>query len=190
MSKCLSRKTKCKLIPRIVAAIDNKMENDADLGSSGTKADTAVKLIRLYANVSIHPDAGRSVAVNEAVIRPLIKVLAECRRRPDTALQSVLLPTLATLNNLSFYPIILCAEIYEQLKHYVCSPDELVSVEAIRVMGNLSRRREIRAKLSEDDFLREIFEVVKESDNRNRDICFSCETILKFNNSRGNNYVF
>ncbi len=54
-------------------------ENDADLGSSGTKADTAVKLIRLYANVSIHPDAGRAIAVNEAVIRPLIRVLAECR---------------------------------------------------------------------------------------------------------------
>ncbi len=91
----------------------------------------------------------------------------------------MLLPTLATLNNLSFYPIILCPEIYADLKHFVSSPDELVSVEAIRVMGNLSRRREIRAKLSEDDFLREIFDVVKEADNKNRDICFSCKTNLR-----------
>jgi hypothetical protein len=64
-----------------------------------------------------------------------------------SSLQSVLLPTLATLNNLSFYPIILCSEIYEHLKRFVSSPDELVSVEAIRVMGNLSRRREIRGAI-------------------------------------------
>ena len=37
------------------------------------------KVIRLYANVSIHPEAGRSIAVNEAVIRPLIAVLRDCR---------------------------------------------------------------------------------------------------------------
>ena len=37
------------------------------------------KVIRLYANVSIHPEAGRSIAVNEAVIRPLIAVLGDCR---------------------------------------------------------------------------------------------------------------
>ena len=38
-----------------------------------------IKVIRLYANVSIHPEAGRSIAVNEAVIRPLIAVLKDCR---------------------------------------------------------------------------------------------------------------
>ena len=71
----------------------------------------------------------------------------------NSALAPVLLPTLATLNNLSFYPIILCAEIYDNLKYFVtsCSSscdqlapssadnDQLVAVEAIRVMGNLSR---------------------------------------------------
>jgi hypothetical protein len=49
--------------------IEHHLENDADLGSSGTQVDTAVKLIRLYANVSIDPDAGRAIAINEAVIR-------------------------------------------------------------------------------------------------------------------------
>ena len=72
----------------------------------------------------------------------------------SSALAPVLLPTLATLNNLSFYPIILCAEIYDNLKYFVTSyatscdqvvtssgggSDQLVAVEAIRVMGNLSR---------------------------------------------------
>ena len=81
------------------------------------------------------------------------KVKLYFRSHPTTsALVPVLLPTLATLNNLSFYPIILCAEIYDNLKYFVtsCSSsydqlvtsadnDQLVAVEAIRVMGNLSR---------------------------------------------------
>ena len=62
----------------------------------------------------------------------------------SSALSQVLLPTLATLNNLSFYPIILCGDIYDNLKYFVTSSsssscDQLVAVEAIRVMGNLSR---------------------------------------------------
>ena len=35
------------------------------------------------------------------------------------------------------------------------------------------RRREIRARLSSDDFLREVFEVVGRNEAVNRDICFS-----------------
>ena len=70
-------------------------------------------------------------------------VIFHSRSHPTSALAPVLLPTLATLNNLSFYPIILCAEIYDNLKYFVtnCTPsyDQLVAVEAIRVMGNLSR---------------------------------------------------
>ena len=40
------------------------------------------------------------------------------------------------------------------------------------------RRREIRAKLSSDDFLREVFEVVRKNEGANRDICFSGRKII------------
>ena len=85
---------------------------------SGTIEDTAVKIIRVFANVSINPEAGTILALNEDIVGTLIDICLHANsttqsetRRPQSP-PTILLPTLATLNNLSFYPLVLQVETY------------------------------------------------------------------------------
>ena len=46
----------------------SKEEDNVDFGSSGTVEDTAIKIIRVFANVSINPEAGTSLALCENIV--------------------------------------------------------------------------------------------------------------------------
>ena len=101
-----------------------KEEDNIDFGSSGTVEDTAIKIIRVFANVSINSEAGTSLALCENVVDALLEicklplqnsVLASDRSKYD----NILLPTLATLNNLSFYPLVHQKETYKILKYFL-----------------------------------------------------------------------
>ena len=67
--------------------------------------------------------------------------------------ENLLLPALATLNNLSYYPITCQIEVYSRLRGLLLVPDQNVAAEAARVIGNLSRRREVRDCLLDDGFI-------------------------------------
>lgn len=67
--------------------------------------------------------------------------------------EHLMLPALATLNNLSYYPIANQVEVYNRLRGLLLSPDLSVAAEAARVIGNLSRRKEVRDCLYDDGFL-------------------------------------
>ena len=67
--------------------------------------------------------------------------------------ENLLLPALATLNNLSYYPITSQVEVYSRLRGLLLVPDQNVAAEAARVIGNLSRRREVRDCLLDDGFI-------------------------------------
>ena len=66
----------------------------------------------------------------------------------------LLQPALATLNNLSYYPIASQVEVYGRLRGLLLSSEPSVgAAEAARVIGNLSRRRQVRDCLHDDGFL-------------------------------------
>ena len=103
--------------------------------------DTAIKIIRVFANISINPEAGTIVALNEDIVSILVYIC----RMPGVGDRAILLPTLATLNNLSFYPLVHQVETYQSLKKFLKMQDSVaVCAETARVFGNLSRRPEIR----------------------------------------------
>ena len=102
----------------------SKDEDNIDFGSSGTVEDTAIKIIRVFANVSINPEAGSCLALCENIIDTLLGICKLAHRTSRGAsnrsnYDNVLLPTLATLNNLSFYPLVHQKETYSTLKHFL-----------------------------------------------------------------------
>lgn len=135
----------------VVGKLDapNGTEDEAalDFGSTGSNEDTALKIIRVFANASIEPETGSLLALNEAIINELLVAVSSNNH-------VLLLPTLATLNNLSFYPIVNQVEIYNRLRGLILNVDVRISSEAARVCGNLSRRQEVRNCFQEDDFFK------------------------------------
>ena len=103
-------------------------EDNVDFGSSGTIEDTAIKIIRVFANVSINPEAGTSLALCENIVDTLLEIcklpLHPSVSSSDRAkYENILLPTLATLNNLSFYPLVHQKEAYKILKNFLHPQD-------------------------------------------------------------------
>ncbi|TRY75305.1 hypothetical protein TCAL_01653 [Tigriopus californicus] len=118
---------------------------------AGDTTDTLIKLIRVYANTSIDAECGEKIALNDTVVQTLIK-LAEASNQIKC--EELALPTLATLNNLSFYPVLHHEEIFEQIILFIDRQyPEPIALEAVRVLGNLSRHPQIRAKLRSNDHL-------------------------------------
>ena len=102
----------------------SKEEDNVDFGSSGTVEDTAIKIIRVFANVSINPEAGTSLALCENIVDTLLDIcqlpLKNSAVTSDLSkYDNILLPTLATLNNLSFYPLVHQKETYKILKCFL-----------------------------------------------------------------------
>ena len=106
--------------------------------------DAIIKICRIFANVSINSEAGKSVATNETLVRALIRAVGA------TNVQ-VVMPILSTLNNLSYYPIVLHGEVYACVRPFVSHEKEGVASEALRVLGNLTRKKEIRDRLRRED---------------------------------------
>lgn len=105
-------------------ANQSKEEDNIDFGSSGTVEDTAIKIIRVFANVSINPEAGSCLALCENIVDTLLDICKLPHRTSHVAsnrskYDNILLPTLATLNNLSFYPLVHQKETYSTLKHFL-----------------------------------------------------------------------
>ena len=101
----------------------------------------------MVSKISIEPETGSLLALNESIINELLEAVSSKN-------QLLLLPTLATLNNLSFYPIVNQVEIYTNLRGLLLNSDKAVAAEAARVCGNLSRRQEVRNCFHEDDFFK------------------------------------
>jgi hypothetical protein len=138
-------------------------EDTEDLGASASHADTAVKIIRVFANVSIDSEAGRQMALNEILVGSLLTILEEFEASEEYSVswKDLLVPTMATLNNLSFYPMLLHNAVYQRVRPFACetarcSLSSMASLEALRVLGNLSRRHDIRLLMKEEDLMTQL----------------------------------
>ena len=88
--------------PKSEISVTMKMESEDDHGSSGNAEDVVIKIIRVFANMSINAEVGHQVASMPEVYTHLTDILAT---RNIVENEELILSTLATLNNLTYYPV-------------------------------------------------------------------------------------
>nr|XP_006123253.1 armadillo repeat-containing protein 2 isoform X2 [Pelodiscus sinensis] len=140
--------------------------------------DILIKLIRVLANLSIHPSVGAALAANHHVVALLITVL-EYKSIDDC--EELVINATATINNLSYYKVRNSViedkklHIAELLLKLLMSSNMDGILEAVRVFGNLSQYFEIC------DFIiqRKVYKfMVALLDAKHQDVCFSACGVL------------
>ncbi|XP_064268944.1 armadillo repeat-containing protein 2 isoform X8 [Passer domesticus] len=141
--------------------------------------DVLIKLIRVLANLSIHPRVGAALVAAHPVVGLLVTVL---EYKSVDACEELVINAATTINNLSYYLVENSAvqdkklHIAEMLLKLLMSDNMDAVVEAVRVFGNLSQHHEIR------DFImqRKIYKfVIALLDSKNREVCFpACGVLL------------
>ncbi|KAK7150199.1 hypothetical protein R3I93_011455 [Phoxinus phoxinus] len=142
------------------------------------KEDILVKLIRLLANLAIHPTVGTALAANSLCVQLLLEVLG---RRCVEKSEELVINAVATINNLSYYQ---CessvvrsqhTHISQLLLKLLLSSSMDAVLEATRVFGNLSQIRAVRRFIMQHRV--EQF-VVTLLDSKTPDVCFSACGVL------------
>ncbi|NXI74362.1 ARMC2 protein, partial [Anseranas semipalmata] len=140
--------------------------------------DVLIKLIRVLANLSIHPSVGEALAAAHRVVELLVTVL---EYKSIDVCEELVINAATTINNLSFYKVKGSAvqdkklHIAEMLLKLLMSNNMDGVVEAVRVFGNLSQYHEIC------DFIvqKKIYKfVIALLDAKNQDVCFSACGVL------------
>ncbi|KAJ7341820.1 hypothetical protein JRQ81_007092 [Phrynocephalus forsythii] len=140
--------------------------------------DILIKLIRVIANLSIHPTVGVSLATNDQIVTLLIKIL---EYKSINECEELVINTTATINNLSFYQVKNSViqekklHIAELLFKLLMSSNMDGILEAIRVFGNLSQHHEVC------DFIiqRQVYKfMIALLDAKHPDVCFSACGVL------------
>ncbi|XP_069707791.1 armadillo repeat-containing protein 2 isoform X6 [Phaenicophaeus curvirostris] len=140
--------------------------------------DVLIKLIRVLANLSIHPSVGAALAAVHRVVDLLVTVL-EYKSVDDC--DELVINTATTINNLSYYKVKDSAvqdkklHIAEMLLKLLMSNNMDGIVEAVRVFGNLSQDHEICDFIIEKKIYKFVITLL---DAKNQDVCFSACGVL------------
>ncbi|KAG5846511.1 hypothetical protein ANANG_G00115740 [Anguilla anguilla] len=140
--------------------------------------DVLVKLIRVLANLSIHPDVGAALASDAQCVELLLSVL-ELRAAEDR--EELVVNAAAAVNNLSFYREegsavraneLAVARLMLQL---LLGSSRDGMLEATRVFGNLSRSRAVRDFILKNKVHQFLVTLL---DSKSPDVCFSACGVL------------
>ncbi|NWR57994.1 ARMC2 protein, partial [Bucorvus abyssinicus] len=140
--------------------------------------DVLIKLIRVLANLSIHPSVGEALAAAHRVVDLLVTVL-EYKSVDDC--EELVINAATTINNLSYYKVKSSAvqgkklHIAEMLLKLLMSNNMDGVVEAVRVFGNLSQYHEICDFIIQKKIHKFMIALL---DSKNQDICFSACGVL------------
>ncbi|NWU60933.1 ARMC2 protein, partial [Pterocles burchelli] len=140
--------------------------------------DVLIKLIRVLANLSIHPNVGAALAAAHRIVELLVTVL-EYKSVDDC--EELVIDAAATINNLSYYKGKSSAvqnkklRIAEMLVKLLMSNNMDGIVEAVRVFGNLSQYHEIRDFIVQKKIYKFMIALL---DAKNQDVCVSACGVL------------
>ncbi|KAK4307958.1 hypothetical protein Pmani_020318 [Petrolisthes manimaculis] len=151
--------------------------SDPLTSASATPEDVMVKLIRVLANVSVHPRVGPLLARSRTCLGLLTSVL---QHKGLAGSEELVLSALATLNNLTFYtrhqPV---SVVHTDLAECLCEllPMDHIEglVETIRVFGNLTHFKEVRDILTKRAVLEVLVEML---DCDSRELVYVCAGVL------------
>ncbi|XP_068087369.1 armadillo repeat-containing protein 2 isoform X2 [Hyperolius riggenbachi] len=160
--------------------IDKKAqkENLKDLKRPSEVEDVLIKLISLLANLSVHPAIGKHLAADQSCISLLIHIL-EYKSIDDC--EELVINTVATLSNLSFYENENSAitkrrlEMSKLLFKLLLSNNMEGILEAVRVFGNLSHFHDVRDFIIQKSVYKFIVALL---DSRHPNVCyFACGVV-------------
>lgn len=140
--------------------------------------DVLIKLIRVLANLSIHPSVGAALAAAHHVVELLVTVL---EYKSIEVCEELVINAATTINNLSFYKVKSSAvqdkklRIAEMLLKLLMSNNMDGVVEAVRVFGNLSQYHEICDFIIQKKIHKFVIALL---DAKNQDVCFSACGVL------------
>uniref|UniRef100_A0A8C3L005 Armadillo repeat containing 2 n=1 Tax=Chrysolophus pictus TaxID=9089 RepID=A0A8C3L005_CHRPC len=140
--------------------------------------DVLIKLIRVLANLSVHPNVGAALAAAHRVVELLVTVL---EYKSVEVCEELVINAATTINNLSFYKVKSSAvqdkklRIAEMLLKLLMSNNMDGVVEAVRVFGNLSQYHEICDFIVQKKIHKFVIALL---DAKNQDVCFSACGVL------------
>ncbi|NXY72129.1 ARMC2 protein, partial [Glareola pratincola] len=140
--------------------------------------DVLIKLIRVLANLSIHPNVGAALAATHRIVELLVTVL-EYKSVDDC--EELVISAATTINNLSYYKMKSSAvqdkklHIAELLLKLLMSNNMDGVVEAVRVFGNLSQYHEICDFIMQKKIYKFMIALL---DAKDQDVCFSACGVL------------
>uniref|UniRef100_W5NIQ2 Armadillo repeat containing 2 n=1 Tax=Lepisosteus oculatus TaxID=7918 RepID=W5NIQ2_LEPOC len=140
--------------------------------------DVLIKLIRVLANLSIHPTVGTALASKQECIDLLVKVL---EYKSIDECEELVINAAATINNLSYYPaensVVRAKQLHiaELLLRLLLSNNMEAVLEATRVFGNFSQTKEIRDFILQKHVYKFMTVLL---DSKNQDVCFSACGVL------------
>ncbi|XP_010002653.1 PREDICTED: armadillo repeat-containing protein 2 [Chaetura pelagica] len=140
--------------------------------------DVLIKLIRVLANLSVHPRVGAALAAAHPVVELLVAVL-EYKSVDDC--EELVISATTAISNLSYYKGKSSAvqdkklHIAKLLFKLLMSNNMDGVVEAVRVFGNLSQDHEICDFIMQKKIYRFVIALL---DAKNHDVCFSACGVL------------
>ncbi|KAG7460877.1 hypothetical protein MATL_G00203520 [Megalops atlanticus] len=148
--------------------------------------DVLIKLIRVLANLSIHPTVGSTLASNTQCVELLLKVL-EHKAIDDC--EELVINAAAAINNLSFYQEESSAvrasalSIAHLMLKLLLSRNMDGMLEATRVFGNLSQSKVVRDFIVQNKVHQFVVTLL---DSKNQDVCFSaCGVLINLTADKG-----
>ncbi|KAJ8270619.1 hypothetical protein GJAV_G00117210 [Gymnothorax javanicus] len=155
------------------------------LGHPTEAEDVLIKLIRVLANLSIHPDVGIALASNAQCVELLLSVL---EHKASADCEELVINSAAAINNLSFYredsSAVRAREIpiTRLMLKLLLSGSRDTMLEATRVFGNLSQSTVVRDFILEHKVHRFLVTLL---DSKNSDMCFSaCGVLVNLSSDR------
>ncbi|KAL3283552.1 hypothetical protein HHI36_006691 [Cryptolaemus montrouzieri] len=150
-----------------------KVDDGTDTEDGKGSEDVMIKVIRIVANTVINPDIGKEVNEKYGIklIDEFLKVLIS---NPFKKNQELVLSILSTLNNLSYYYAteseqdifhVRQVDIIEGIAEYAKSSNKECVIEAMRILGNLSRSKITRSYIVENDIFQTLVDSLDKSDN-------------------------
>ncbi|NWS43890.1 ARMC2 protein, partial [Probosciger aterrimus] len=140
--------------------------------------DVLIKLIRVLANLSVHPSIGAALAAAHHVVELLVTVL---EYKSVDECEELVISAATTVNNLSYYKVKSSVvqdkklHIAEMLLKLLMSNSMDGVVEAVRAFGNLSQYHEICDFIIQKKIHKFMIALL---DAKNQDVCFSACGVL------------
>ncbi|XP_064615586.1 armadillo repeat-containing protein 2-like [Liolophura sinensis] len=128
----------------------NEGEDAKEIREVSKYEDVLIKVVRVIANLSISEDIGPFIASSQPCLHLLLNVLDN---KDESSSEELVLNIMATINNLSFYPVktsaimakpILVAESLFHIMKLVLTQNMEAMIECARVFGNLTRQKTVR----------------------------------------------
>ncbi|XP_044147336.1 armadillo repeat-containing protein 2 isoform X1 [Bufo gargarizans] len=168
----------CDLDKKTQRAVSSAKEKPKGQKQPTEVEDVLIKIIRLLANLSVHPKVGEDLAADQNCVLHLMQIL---EYKSINECEELVIDTLAAFGNLSYYQNDTSVitkrrmEISNLLLQLMLSSNIEGILEATRVYGNLSQYQDVQDFILEQNVYKFIVALL---DSGQQEVCFSACGVL------------